>query len=65
MRRLKALTSILATCLFTGWAISQANAQAQLSADVAEKIDKLLATRMGFHPVVAPLYGARVKVNIS
>ena len=32
----------------------------------AERIDKLLANRMGFHPVAAPrLHRARVKMNIS
>jgi CubicO group peptidase (beta-lactamase class C family) len=43
VRRFTTLISILAGCIFIGLPLSQTNAQARLSADVAEKIDKLAA----------------------
>ena len=42
VRRKTVLISILTACVFIGWAVSQTNAQTQLSADVTEKIDKLV-----------------------
>ncbi|HKR60295.1 MAG TPA: serine hydrolase domain-containing protein [Pyrinomonadaceae bacterium] len=47
MRRFTAVISVFATCIFIGLAISGANAQGQLPADVAEKIDKIAAETLG------------------